>query len=535
MRISRAVVVVIAALTTAAPAIASTTQESMFETGGEISADPAGEFQQLRELGVDQLRLPMVWNAVAPAPYSRHAPAGFHGASPAAYPAANWARYDALIEAANAAGISVNLDLAGRAPLWAMPPGTKKYMQGSVYPSPAAYEAFVEAAGKRYTGSYRPPGQSAPLPRVTFWSVWNEPDYISSLQPQSAGPHLQTPIVGETYRNLVDAAWKGLHATGHGSDKFIWGELAPRYTGPVDGLLPLVTLRAMYCVDSSYHVLRGTAATALGCPTTAAGSRRFRSQHPALFQAAGVSDHPYSRWYPPNEELFPDCGQCTSMGDISHLTTALDRLVRVYGSNKRFPIYSTEYGYQTSPPKRSPDPKSHDIFVSQTTAAAYINWAEYISYKNPRILSYDQYLLYDPAKPTVANDYGSYASGLETWNHKAKASYAAFRLPLYLPTTTAASGQDLEVWGDARAASYAAQDTDLTQTVYIQFEPKGSGSWADVQPVTIANPEGYFDVRVPFTVSGNVRLAYVYPMNDPMLPDLPGTAVVSRSVAITVN
>jgi hypothetical protein len=255
-----------------------------------------------------------------------------------------------------------------------------------------------------------------------------------------------------------------------------------------------------------------------------------------LFEATGVSDHPYSRWYPPNEERYPNCGQCTSLGDIGHLTAALDRLQRVYGSHKRFPVYSTEYGYQTSPPKKSPDPKSHDLFVSESTAAAYINWAEYLSYRNPRIASYDQYLLIDPARPTAANDWGSYASGLVTWNGRRKASYAAFRLPIYMPdTSSAASGDTLEVWGDARPASYAQQDTGVPQMAYIQFQPLGSTTWTNVQSVSITDPEGYFDVHVPFTESGNVRLAYVYPASDPLLPDLPGTAVISRTVPITVG
>ena len=351
----------------------------------------------------------MHWQSIAPDPTARTRPPHFNGASPAAYPARNWASWDAIIRGAQQYGIKVDLDLGGRAPLWAMPAGTKKVGQGSVYPSPSEYAGFVEAVGKRYSGDYLPPHSAKPLPRISFWSVWNEPDYISSLQPQSSGTKLATPIVGETYRTLVDAAWKGLHATGHGSDEFVWGELAPRYTGLLRGLAPLVVLRAMYCVDTHYRPLRGTAAGALGCPTTSAGSRSFRFQHPALFGASGVSVHPYSRWYPPNEERYPNCSDCTSLGDIGHLTAGLDRLQRVYGSNKRFPIYSTEYGYQTSPPKRSPDPTSHDLFVSPSTAAAYINWAEYISYRNPRLASYDQYLLNDPARPTPDNDYGSFA------------------------------------------------------------------------------------------------------------------------------
>ena len=87
------------------------------------------------------------------------------------------------------------------------------------------------------------------------------------------------------------------------------------------------------------------------------------------------------------------------------------------------------------------------------------------------------------------------------------------------------------MWGDARPAHYAAQDTGQPQTVTIQFQPSG-GAFTNVQTVTLTNPMGYFDVHVPFTQSGNVRIAYTYPASDPMLPVLPGQTVVSRSVSI---
>ena len=52
------------------------------------------------------------------------------------------------------------------------------------------------------------------------------------------------------------------------------------------------------------------------------------------------------------------------------------------------------------------------------------------------------------------------------------------------PQTTASfSGQSLEVWGDARAAHYAEQDTGMPQQVYIQFQTVTSGTWTNVQPV----------------------------------------------------
>ena len=168
------------------------------------------------------------------------------------------------------------------------------------------------------------------------------------------------------------------------------------------------------------------------------------------------------------------------------------------------------------------------------TAALYINWAEYLSYKNPQVASYDQYLLYDPAAPTPLNDYGSYASGLLTWNGLVKPTFNAFLLPLFLPTTTASSGHSLEVWGDARPARFAARDTGgAPQTVNIQFAPSGSTTFTTLDSVRITNSEGYFDTHVVFPRSGTVQLSYTYPASDLMLA--PNATVLGRAVNVTVR
>jgi hypothetical protein len=507
-------------------ASASTSQVSIFETGGEIFGNPAAELEQLRTLGVDQLRVNLSWASIAPQATSRHRPAHFNGASPAAYPAASWVPWDALIKDAHAAGITINLDLAGKAPLWAEPAAAPSHEQGSYAPDPKAFQAFAQAVGKRYSGSYQG------LPRVNHWSVWNEPNYVSSLHPQGTGPGDRTPNTPHLYRDLVDAAWKGLHATGHGADSFLIGELAPRgFTnfGPHSHgyMFPVTFVQSFYCLDSHYRKLTGSIAAAEGCPTTAGASRRFRSAHPALFSASGFSDHPYPEWYPPTHEGFSGCrtNLCSSFAELGNLTGALDKSTHAYGSSKKFTIYSTEYGYRTNPPNSKP-------YLSPSTAAQYLNWTEYLSWKNSRIASYDQYLLIDPTKPGAPGDY---ASGLEDWTGQPKADYAAFQLPLYLPKTSASSGRSLEVWGDARAAHYAQADTGAAQSVAVQFAPTGSSTYTTLQTVPITNSQGYFDVRVPFTQSGNVRLAYTYPSGDPMLSLTSGTTAVSRTVAVTVH
>ena len=199
--------------------------------------------------------------------------------------------------------------------------------------------------------------------------MWNEPNYVSSLHPQGTGPGGRIPNTPHLYRGLLDAAWKALHATGHGNDTLIIGELAPRgfdNFGPHSHgyMFPVTFVQSLYCVDSHYHALRGSIASQEGCPTNAAGSRRFRSQHPVLFNASGFANHPYPEWYPPTREGFSGCrtNLCSSFAELGNLTTALDKTQRAYGSHKKFPIYSTEYGYKTTPPEKKP-------FLSATVAA----------------------------------------------------------------------------------------------------------------------------------------------------------------------
>ena len=223
------------------------------------------------------------------------------------------------------------------------------------------------------------------------------------------------------------------------------------------------------------------------------------------------------------------------------MASVLDRLQRMYGSGKRFPIYNNEYGYITNPPNRSLTPLNpNGQFVSPATAAAYINWAEYLSWRNPRIVSTMQYLLVDP-NPRKAPEYGGFASGLIFDGGVHKPAYGAYRLPLFLPFTTAMRGHSLEVWGCVRPAHFARLDTAGTpQQVQIQFQRGSSGQFSTLRTVTVTNVRGYVDLRVTFPASGSVRLAWSYPtrsllpQSSPTTP-VAGDTVYSRSVRVTVK
>jgi hypothetical protein len=407
--------------------------------------------------------------------------------------------------------MKVNFDIMGGAPLWATRRAPAANMANVWYPSASAFGAFATAVGERYSGAYTPPGASTALPRVSFWSIWNEPNVgTSSLSPQTVhgvevGPRL--------YRSLANAAWGALLRTGHGPgrDTILVGELASTGhadPGPNLGMEPLRFLRALFCVDSNYQQLRGAAAAARGCPATAAGSQSFRADNPALFRATGWSHHPYDLLLAPNLKSPAADPDWVTFADLPKLEQALDRIQLVYGSHNKFPIYLTEFGYETNPPRP-------DFSTTPALQAEYLNEGEYMAWSDPRVRTLTQYLLQD-APPSPGSSVSAFATGLIFTNGTRKPSFDAYRLPLWMPIVKGSSGKSLEVWGAVRPAKRYPR-SQLGQ-VQIQVGQR------TIRSVSVTNPEGYFDVKVPFEHGGSVRLAWSYPG---------GPMIYSREVAIT--
>jgi hypothetical protein len=514
---------------------------AMFQEDAHVLAHPRSTLQTLRSLGVRVLRVNVPWASIAPDSKSPSPPSGFNASYPAAYPPASWSRFDRAVRQASADGIAVDFLLGGAAPLWANGPGappSERYL-GAWDPSSVAYGQFVQAVATRYSGTYTPPGASSALPRVHFWEIWSEPNWGPSLQPQLALHPVRIQAAME-YRLLVDAAWSALQRSGHGGDTVVIGSLSPRgITVPPNSALaaavevsgPLAFTRTLYCVDSSSHPLRGRAAALVGCPTSDSGTAGFRRAHPGLFDASGYGIHPYPISLPPNEadSTNPDT---VEFSQIPQLTNLLDRLQRVYGSHRQLPVYNTEYGYITNPPNPGTE------YPSPATAARYLNWAEYLTWRNPRIATTMQFTLFDGGTRKNAVHNVGFTTGLLFTDGKPKATFYAYRMPLFMPTTRAGPDQPLEVWGCVRPAHYASLDTHQPQYVDIQFRTGSSGPFRTLKTVLITDARGYFDVHVKFPASGTVRLRWSYPSDDPKLRDpvTPGqTTIYSRQVYVTVR
>ena len=500
--------------------------ETIFEAQAELFANPGGTLDELKRLGVDRVKVFMPWNELVPDPLSHTRPR-FDAASPAAYPPAGWAPYDAIIREAAARGIGMDLALEAPAPLWAtapgVPPGTSSGFLGAWEPSAKQFGLFVHAVAERYSGHYTPAGAASHLPRVDFWSIWNEPNYGQQLAPQAVD-RSTIEVSPALYRRLLDAAWSALQATGHGRDTVVIGEIAPRgqtvgnQPGNFSGMVPLRFIRALYCVDGSLHPLSGTAATERSCPSTSEGSAAFPREHPGLFQAGGFGFHPYPQGFAPNVRT-PDEPDYADLPQLKELQQTLDGSMAAYGSHNHFLLYDTEFGYQTNPPEAT---ISRAVHPGQ--AAAWANLAEWMSWRDPRVVSWDQYLLADPQ--TGAS---SFDTGLEFYGGKHKALYDAFRLPVYLPSESGTKDHALEVWGCVRPVHFVLMRPHAPQTAQVQFKPATGGPFKTIARVPLTDPYGYFDTHVTFPGSGLVRISWSYPRRSG------GGQIHSRTVRVTIR
>jgi hypothetical protein len=496
------------------PAHASNTQISMLLDDEQlIYSGPqhmVSTLQTLHSLGVDVVKVSLVWQLIAPSQASNRRPS-FNAADPAAYPPQAWSRWDLLVETAHQLGMKVYFLMIGPSPHWAVPKANRH--QGPFLgwaPRPSEYRAFVDAAGRRYSGSFIDPDNHQVIPRVSYWGIWNEPNELSWLTPwyrklSSRQNELTQPAL---YRGLVDAAWSGLRASGHSGDTIMVGETANR------GLLdPERFVRALYCVGPNLQPLRGTPAATFGCPVSGARAA-FAAAHPGLFRSA-FAHHPYGFQTPPNRPA--PAPTFVTLANLPSFERMLNRIFGAYGRRRAggVPLYLTEWGYKTNPPNPY-------VPTSPTAQAAWINQGEYMTWREPYVHGVTQFLLVDSpplphARKNSALFWSTFQTGLEFVNGKPKPSFAAYQIPIWLPNTH--HGSNLAVWGQLRVADHSS-----TQAGELQFETPGSSTWEPLASVSTNSPEGFISTHVTIPSAGTLRLTWTAP---------DGTVFASRWVSIS--
>ncbi|MGI8904294.1 MAG: hypothetical protein ACR2IP_11710 [Solirubrobacteraceae bacterium] len=470
----------------------------------------------LRSLGVQRVRVNLKWSTVAPAAQSRTRPGAFDDTNPAAY-GASWAAYDRIVKLAQRHGIGVELNITDPGPLWAMQSNSPTVRAADHYaPNAGAFFNFVRAVGTRYSGTYHG------IPRVHVWSIWNEPNQPGWLAPQSrryAGK--EVPNSPRLYRQYVEAGYEGLLLTSHSTsrDTILVGELAPEgYSTPgfYTAITPMPFMRALYCLDDHYRRLTGTPARALDCPT--GGSRQaFVKANPGLFQATGFGHHPYFFTAAPgvsssNQSFAP-------IANLGRLERGLDSAFGAYGVQRRIPLYLTEYGYQTKPP----DPYQK---VSPAEQAAYLNQADYMAWRDPRVREMSQFLLYDSPpdprfRPSQFGYWDGFQMGLLYASGARKPAYDAYRMPIWIPSPQSRRGARTFIWGQLRAANPLRG----AQRAEVQWRAPG-GRFRTIATVATCTRTCYLTASVRLPGTGTVQIAW---------RSRGGLVLVSRSVGVKVR
>jgi hypothetical protein len=397
----------------------------IFDIGALVYAPPQENnrvLTEVRALGADAVRVPVLWNLVAPAAL----PADFHPAGPRD-PSYDWSAYDQTVTGAEKHGLKILLMPTGPAPEWAAKPGSG----GVANPDPEQFGEFVSALAKRYDGHFDPGrgGAGQPLPKVNLWTIWNEPNLSTFLQPQMRGGRPYSPLI---YRRLYLAGQAAIHAQDPGAPILI-GETAP--TGGEQSVDPLTFTRQTLCLNGDFQPLPH-------CPE--AGEK---------IDAVGWSTHPYPLvGQPPFEPVSNP--HFVTMSSLSALETTLGGAEDAGAIPDDFPIYVTEFGVQSYP-----DPNG----VSLEQQAADIGIAEQFAYNDPHVVTFAQYLMQDDVPESVPGQlYGGFESGLRFFDGRKKPSYDAFRLPLAVQRL----GNRISLWG-------IVQPYPHPTTVRIRFKNPG--------------------------------------------------------------
>jgi len=523
------------------PAFASRSQESIFMDDPKIvfsaPENLEGTLAEMKALGTDRIRVSVFWHLLAPNPDSETPPfAAGGGSDPRNYSADKWDRYDRIVTTAQGLGLKVLFNATSPAPNWATPRPPRADLEDSYRPDADEFRDFVEALGTRYSGAFAdeavrqdvtslfddceptpnfpvppelcPPDTSDPspdnpnppntgpiLPRVDTWSIWNEPNMPGWLTPQSHEDDNRLAASPHVYRRLADAMYTGLQESGHGNDTILLGETAPRGAGGravTQSLPPLLFIRELYCLDAGFDPFRGDAAERRNCPGDGDG---FAAAHPVLFDASAFAHHPYAFEAPPGRT--DRTRDHAVLADFGRLTRTLDRATARHGSQKRYRVWLTEYGYQTAPP----DPY---LGWPWKTHARFLAHAEWLAYRRPRIRSTAQFLLYDdaPRREFAADDprrWGTFQTGLRTAAGKKKAAYAGYQRVIHVPGR-ARRGRRVRVFGLYRPATAPVEAS-------VQFRRRGRDEWRTVATED-TNANGFLVVHRRARHEGAFRIRF---------------------------
>jgi Cellulase (glycosyl hydrolase family 5) len=437
-------------------------------------AQVRGAARTMAELGADRVRITAGWSVLAPKPLSRRRP-DFDAEDPRAY---RFAPLDRAVDAVRDAGMKVQLDLAFWAPRWAVAKGMRQRTRQRFIPNALQFARFATAVARRY-GS-----------RVRMYTTWNEPNHESFLAPQWKRRRPYSPHV---YRAMHEAAYDALKRVSP-DNRVLIGGLSSRGSEEAGegNVPPLEFLRTMACVDAYMQPL---------AVPECAGAGPLR--------ADGLALHPYTLdSTPAAASPHPDDA---ALGDLARVTSLVANLHGAGRIDGEWPLYLTEYGYETRPP---------DPYAAHTPAeqARYLGWATFLVQRDPHTRMFAQFLLRDidaaesgfPKRSR--RHWRDWQTGLLFHDGRPKPAAQAFKIPLHVQYTVGADGQAaLMVFGGARPG-------DGRKVVRLERQDATTGRWTPVRTTGPACDEqagefltdgsGFFTRTAAWEGPGRYRLGW---------------------------
>ena len=474
---------------------------------------------QMKALGVDVVRATVLWKTLAEGAALTNKEIGrlkgskakrraraqrsrFKAKDPRTYPTRNWDRYDNLVKDAAKFGMRVYFTITGPGPAYAhsKAPASQRSNAGTYKPIPARFGDFVEAVGRRYSGTTRDENASKrALPRVSLWSIWNEPNQPGWLTPQFEKRDGQVvPAAPSLYRKLYHAGVQGLERTGHNldADGIFIGETAPLGSdqqGPRNGMRPVPFLRELLCLKADGTSYDGADAARRDCEDFATGGP---------LKATAFAHHSYTKKIAPTKA--PASPDEITIANIGALGPLLDAMSEQSGGKipSGMPVLLTEFGYESNPP----DPRNGISYAKQ---AQFNQLAEFLAYNDPRVQATTHFLLRDVA-PLKRYPRGSrlywftYQSGLVTNAGRSKPAVFAYALPFVV---FGAGEGTTGFWGQLRFRPNGAQDVAV-----LMWRPDPRSPWQLVGEPAPTSARGYFSGTVPAPgPGGEYRAVYVDP------------------------
>jgi hypothetical protein len=327
-------------------------------------------WEDMSTLGANMTRYDVYWNEIA-----RKRPTTPRDPSSPGY---DWSTVDRLVRDAAAHQTEIILTV-WRTPAWAR--ATKSGGSGYAFtPNLNHWGAFIHAAAVRYSGTFDPDGAGpeAPLPLVPNWEIWNEPNYVGALRPQRAGGKVVSPKLYAGILNRAGLEIRAVKRALHVRMRVLGGAINRGFGGK-GSVAALVFLRGL----------------------KAAGGK---------FDVATV--HPYP---PTGVEGFDDgtTAPNITLSNFEFYVQDLDKLWK----GKRYPIWITEFGAQSTPDRNGAARGAQALFVKQALRRLVNRF--------PRVTTLVWFMLRDEPLE-VAGQSDKWQSGLRDINGKKKPAYAAW-------------------------------------------------------------------------------------------------------------